>query len=1080
MEREAGEPTCKSCKTAIPAGARFCPNCGARLVEQPVLPKTTAAAPGGEHRQITVMFCDLIGSTRLSTELHAEDLRELIGAYHEICATEIESRGGMIASYMGDGVMAYFGYPQASEDAAIRAADAGLGITRRVAQMGERLAAERGITLATRVALHTGRVLVGEIGAGVHRDRHAVTGVVPNLAARLESLAPRNGLVISEQTRALIHRAFRIDSIGSYDLKGIPQPVEVYRVLGRKPPASVLRDQRQKLIGRETELEALEAAWEKALSGAVVRVTVEAEPGVGKSALAARFIERARIEAAHIIEFAGSSGERNAPFACLRQTIARHLEAAGAGSADEVRQTLAGWLDAGTPEAASSQVPIPHVETMLAFWRGELAAGAEGRGAVFAAAAALFAAARPPLLVVLEDAHWIDPSTRELLDRILGDAAPKASGMGRLALALTRPGARLDWRRPDDVTLRLGRLATGSCRKLIEAVAGCRVEALLAQRIEAATDGLPLYVEEFTKALIESGHVHRQRGVLRGAELGSSIETPASLLDLITARLDTLGDAKVLAQIAAVLGRTFDDAALRAVSGRAAEEIETELAALEAAGILTTGASGGITFRHALFQKAAYESLLRSARRTWHRRYLDWLEAVPERIAAVRPETRAFHLEACGEHRSAAELYIEAGLAASSASASFEAAAHFRTASDLLALEPTDSRTLTDRLHAQVLLAGALLAARGPGAPETRAAYDQALHLAEAAPESDWHLAAYWGWWRVSETFALMAERARRLLEVSNRMRGAEFKLQAMHCAWANAFQMGELEAVRGQAKVGLELYEEAGFAHLRTLYGGHDCKVCALGEMGLAAWLMGAGDQAASHVDQALAHAEAIGHVGSLLHALDIAVMLHHYRRDGDAVARYAERLLALGTDYDLEEYRAKADIFLGWRAIDAGDPVAGLDRVSRGFQVLQEVGTPEDFPVYQCMRAEALRLLGDPDGALAALAGARAVIAEQGVAYWAAEIARQEAEVALSRDVPETELIAAKLEEARRIAVSQGALALELRASLTGLACARRLGGAEAASAAVAEVLARFEPGATGRDIDEARAALARALAR
>ena len=453
---------------------------------------------------------------------------------------------------------------------------------------------------------------------------------------------------------------------------------------------------------------------------------------------------------------------------------------------------------------------------------------------------------------------------------------------------------------------------------------------------------------------------------------------------------------------------------------------------------------------------------------------------MPERIAAVRPETRGFHLEACGEHRAAAELYVEAGLAANSTSACFEAAAHFRTASDLLALEAADSRTLTARLHAQVLLAGALLAARGPGAPETRAAYDQALHLADAAPESDWHLAAYWGWWRVSETFSAMAERAQRLLEVSNRMRGAEFKLQAMHCAWANAFQMGELEVARGRARIGLQLYEEAGFEHLRTLYGGHDCKVCALGEIGLAAWLLGAGDAAAAPVEQALAHAEAIEHVGSLLHALDIAVMLHHYRRDGMAVARDAERLLALGTDYDLEEYRAKADIFLGWRAIDAGELVPGLERVSRGFQVLQEVGTPEDFPVYQCMRAEALRLLGNPDGALAALAGARAVIAEQGVAYWAAEIARQEAEVALSRDVPDTRSIAAKLEEARGIAASQGALALELRASLTGLAFARRIGAAEPASAVVAEVLARFEPGASGRDIDEARAALALALAR
>ncbi len=1071
VQHRAGASTCQACRAELPAGARFCPGCGARLELRQAAGAGAAVGSehSGEHRQITVMFCDLVGSTRLSAELHAEDLRELLRTYHEICATEIEGRGGMISSYLGDGVMAYFGYPQASEDAALRATDAGLGIASRVARLGEQLQAERRIALAARVALHTGKVLIGEMGAGEHRDRHAVTGIVPNLAARLESLAPRNGLVVSEQTRALIHPAFRLDPIGSYDLKGIPQPVEVYRVHGRKPAASVLRDQRQRLVGRAAELDLLEAAWHRARNGAMVRVTIEAEPGLGKSAIAARFIERARIEPRRVIEFAGGLSERNAPFACLRQTVSRHLQAAGTLSAEQARRTLAGWLDAA--DGATN----PHVETMLAVWRGELAAGADGRAAVFAAAMALFKAVEPPVLVVLEDAHWIDPSTAELLRKILDGAGP-----GQLALALTRPGGWTDWRRADDVTIQLRRLDRTDCRALIEGVAGCAVETSLAQRIEAATDGLPLYVEEFTKALIEAGLVRRQRGVLRGVELDASIETPASLLDLITSRLDLLGDAKIFAQIAAVLGRSFERAALVAVSGRAPDEVEQALTALEEAGIITVEAAGDAAFRHALFQKAAYESLLRPAKRTWHRRYLDWLEAAPERMAAVRPETVGFHLGACGAKEPAAARYLEAGLAANRASASFEAAAHFRKARDLLARDAAASRPTTARLQAQVLMAGALLSARGPGAPETRAAYDEALQLAEATPESEWHLAAYWGWWRVSETFAAMAERARRLLDVSQRMQGAEFKLQAMHCGWANAFQMGELEAARGRASVGLELYEEAGFDHLKTLYGGHDCKVCALGETGLATWLLGAGDRAVDHADRALAHARAIDHVGSLLHALDIALMLHHYRRDGAAVARHAEHLLELAVHHDLEEYRAKADIFLGWRDIDAGRPQPGLERVSRGFRVMQEVGTPEDFPVYQCMRAAALCQLGDPDAALAALAEARAVIAEQGVAYWAAEIARHEALAELSRARPDAALVAAKLDEAQRIAKSQGALALELRAALTSLVFARQMGESEPAEAALVGILARFAPDVTSRDIADARTALARVAAR
>ena len=1063
--------TCQTCQSAVPPGARFCPGCGARLTGHPAL-STTA---GGEHRQITVMFADLVGSTRLSAELHPEDLRELLRSYQQICADEVERGSGMIASYMGDGVMAYFGYPRASEDAAIRAADAALGVTRRVTELGERLKAEQGIDLATRVALHTGRVLVGQMGSGENRDHHAITGIVPNLAARLEGLAPRNGIVVSEQTRALIVPAFRVEPMGHYDLKGIPAPVQAFRVLGRNAAAGVLQTSGRPLVGRAAKLEALRTAWHRACAGTAVLATVVAEAGAGKTATAAAFINEARIQRSQLFELAGTQAGQNSPFACMRETVARHLNATGATRPHEAREALRQWLggtDAGTET---------HVEILTALWRGETAEGPEGRGSLFAAAAALIDALPAPVLLVLEDAHWIDPSTLELVDRLMA-----ASSAGRLVLSLTRPDAPHVWSRPEDPRLLLDRLSSEGCREMIEAVAGCKVETSLARRIEAATDGLPLYVEEFTKALIELGFVDQRRGVLRAVDLDASVETPTSLLDLITSRLDMLGNAKSLAQIAAVLGRQFDHDALVAVSQQPAGEVDQALNALKKAGIVASMPDGGIGFRHALFQNAAYESLLRPARRTWHRRYLDWLKSAPERMAAIRPETIAFHLEACDEHRDAAERYVEAGLAANRASASREAAVHFARARDLLAIAPPPAAPgaleahdglATARLRAQVLLAGALLSSSGPGAAETRAAYDEALRLAEAVPESDWHLAAYWGWWRVSDSFAAMAVRARRLLEVSKRMHGAEFKLQAMHCAWANTFLMGELDASVETARDGLELYEEAGFDHLRTLYGGHDCKVCALGETALATWLLGAGDAASAYADQALAHADALGHVGSLLHALDIAIMLHHYRRDGDAVARHAERLLALGTEHDLDEYRAKADVFLGWREIDAGRQAAGLDRLDAGFAILLEIGTPEDFPVYQCMRAEALRHLGDPDAALDALRGGRAVLVEQGVAFWAAEIARQEAEAELSRERPNEAFVAQRLEEAERIASSQNALALMLRTRLTALAFARRIGRTAHASSALAEVLDRFAPAAGGRDIEDARAALAAA---
>ncbi|MEM8854380.1 MAG: hypothetical protein AAGD34_11825, partial [Pseudomonadota bacterium] len=594
-----------------------------------------------------------------------------------------------------------------------------------------------------------------------------------------------------------------------------------------------------------------------------------------------------------------------------------------------------------------------------------------------------------------------------------------------------------------------------------------------AAALAAPPDGLPLYVEELTKSLMEEGRAVIRHGILRPAQLAASVDTPPSLLDLITARLDTLGEAKTHAQVASVLGRSFEVEALEVVSRTTPAEVDDAIAVLERAGIVVRRRRS-VQFRHALFQKAAYESLVRKSRRRFHRRYVAWLKDDGARLATVLPEHLGHHLAGCEEFADAARHYLDAGLTANKASASLEAAAHFERSQTLFARAPEDEEgRAVERLKAQVLLAGALLSARGPGAPETRDAYDVALTLAEQAPESDWHLAAYWGWWRVSDSFAMMAQRARRLVDVSQKMKGAEFKLQALHCAWANAFAMGDLAVSETTAEDGLDLYRSGHFEDQRTLYGGHDCMVCALGELGLTRWLMGAGDTAAELTAQALAHAEKIGHVGSLMHALDIAVMLAHYRRDQTGVSAIAGRLKALADHHDLEEYRAKGDIFLGWCDIDKGQAERGLDRLDRGFRIMQEVGTPEDFPVYQSMRAQALRGLGDVDGALDALSRGRAVIVEQGVAYWAAEIAREEAAAELFRSTPDPLMVAARLEEARKIAERQGASALTLRAAVTALHAAQHFGGGSFSKAHddLCTVLDRFPDSAMGRDLSDAR---------
>ena len=1051
---------CATCGEQTPERARFCPCCGARLAEHAAL----KAEEGGEYRQITVLFCDLVGSTGLSARLDPEDLRELLRDYQSVCAEAIERRGGMIAQFLGDGLLAYFGYPRAQEDAAGRAADAALEIVERIEASGAALEAERGIHFATRLAMHTGRVLIGEMGAGRTREPHAVTGMVPNLAARLERHAPENGVVLSEATRAFIAATHEVERIGAVELRGVPQPVEIHRLVCRAPVLGMLPALRLPLVGREAELSILRHAWARVAAGESVRVLVTAEPGAGKSVLAGAFMDETGIDRSAVLEFVGSTATRHAPFATMADALGRWLEVPGEGSP---RERLLGWL--GQDPEAEAQA-----ELLLRLCRGDVETDRDGREAMFAAGAKLLGSDPGPLLAVIDDAHWVDASTLELLDRFF---APRP--VPCLLIVLARPGLEMMWSDGEEVSLTLGGLDEAACASLIEAAAGAPVEPALARRIVRTTNGLPLYVEELTRALVASDRVREDRGVIRAVDLTLEAPIPDTLLDVIMTRLDALGRAKQMAQIAAVFGRSFERAALAEVSGNAAEDVDAAVSALVSAGILTAARGGHMAFRHALYQTAAYDSLVRRARRVWHERYLDWLERDPDRLARTRPETLGFHLARCGRLREAAERYLEAGLAASRSSASLEASAHFRTSADLLAGFPGEGRNKADRaalrLRVQVLLAGALLSARGPGAPLTRAAYEAAVELAETAPESEWHFPAYWGWWRVSDSFATMAARAGRLLAVSERMQGREFKLQAKHCVWATSFQMGELARSVANAREGLALYEAGGAAGSGSLYGGHDAKVCAMGEIALAEWLRGAGDAAVAFADRAIEHAGRLGHLGSMLHALDIAVMLHHYRRDGAHAAAVARRLLALAAEHDLEDYRAKAEIFLGWVEIDAGRIGDGLARLDRGFATMQAIGTPEDFPVYQCMRAEALRCMGDPENALAVLREGRSIVEAEGVNYWAAELARHEAEAEMARARPDAGFIAARLAEAHSIAVAQGALMLELRARLSALGWVRRRGAPNAAEGTLAETLARFAPDARGRDLDEARTILA-----
>ena len=1052
---------CDSCQESIADTARFCQFCGA-----PVADRQRSVAPDddGENRQLTVMFCDLVNSTALSNRLDAEDLRDVIRTYQEVCADAIEAHEGTIGQYLGDGVLAYFGYPRASESAAIHATDAALDIVAGIEERSDAMQRRLGVSMATRVALHTGRVLIGQMGAGQTRDRHALTGSTPNLAARLEQVAPVNGVAISAQTAALVSRAFEVETLGSHEMKGFSDPVEAFRVLKRRWVVSVVPERDAPLIGREAELAQMMAAWDGLAETGNRRVSVIAEPGMGKSSVAAAFLSAIGIEESRILQVGGSLRDRNTPFGCLRRAVEQWTGLGAVHAARSSEEQIAQWF--GVSDLSDSI----HAQTLNQVLTDTLDSDARAR--VLAACRTRIEALPKPLLLVAEDAHWVDPSTVEVLEHVLETTE------GVMLLRLSRPDHEYTYADENTETITLDRLDAAACDALIESTAGGPVEAELSRRITSVSGGLPLFIEEFTKSLVESASVSRVRGVLRPTNLHTQVATPSSILDMITVRLDALGNAKALAQVCAVLGRSFDRAALAAVSLDPEDTLDPMIERLTDAGILIRDWSGRLSFRHALFQTAAYESLLRKEKQACHARFLDWLEERPNQRKAIPPDIVALHLEACGREREAIDCYMQAGRLAQETSASLEAATHFQKTCDLIDKQG-DRDALGDLpLRAQVMLASALLSARGSGAAETRNAYDYAMALAEASPESDWHFPAYWGWWRVSDSFTTMARRGTWLVEKSQSMQGMEFKLQAQHCLWANAFQTADFDGSIRSAQDGLSLYDAGRFEGSATFYGGHDCKVCALGEIGLATWIQGAGDAAVEQVEQAVAHADHLDHLGSMLHALDIAVMLHHYRRDTAAALRVSKRLIALATENDLDEYHAKGEIFAGWVQVERGETAAGLARIDAGYRIVEEIATPEDFPVYECIRAHAFARLGDWGAARAALNKGQQVIAAEGVNYWGAEIARMRASIEILCPDGDKASIPTLLNDAEALAREQGALALELRACLTRCEWARAVDGpVMVAMDALGAVRARFAPGTSSRDLDDADAVLSHA---
>ncbi|HSX82903.1 MAG TPA: adenylate/guanylate cyclase domain-containing protein, partial [Candidatus Saccharimonadia bacterium] len=710
-----------------------------------ITPALAHITPDAERRQLTVMFCDLVGSTQLSGQLDPEDLRAVVRAYQDAAAEVIQSYEGHIAQYLGDGLLVYFGYPTAHEDDARRAVHTGLGIVQTIATLNTPLAAQYDVQLAVRLGIHTGPVVVGVMGGG-GRHEHLALGETPNIAARLEGLAPVNTVVISAVTARLVQGTFALEDLGTHALHGVAEPMTISRVRGLLATPS--RDEEffttavPVLVGREEESGLLRRRWAQSTAGLGQVVFVSGEAGIGKSALVGGLRAQVRAEGMPRIAFRCSPYHTTSALYPMITHIERLLQF----EPDDPPATRLAKLEAGLRPyplplaevvpllAGLLSVPLP-AERYAALTLSPQQQKQQTLDTLVAWLAA--EAERQPVLVAWEDLHWADPTTLEALGLVI----EQAPTVPMLHVLTYRPEFSPPWPQRSHITpIVLNRLERPQVEALIAQRAGGKtLPAEVVQYIVAKTDGVPLYVEELTKMLLASPLLREEvdQYVLTGPL--RTVAIPDTLQDALMARLDQLNRAKEVAQLGAVLGREFAYELLQAIAPQDEDTLQAGLAQLVAAELLYQRGRpprARYIFKHALIQDAAYASLLKRTRQQVHQQIAQVFEARFPALVETQPELVAQHFTAAGCYEQAVHYWQRAGQQASDHSANLEAISHFTTGIELHKSLPETSEHTQQALTLHIAFGAALQMAKGLAAPEVEHTYTQAYTLCQQVGET--------------------------------------------------------------------------------------------------------------------------------------------------------------------------------------------------------------------------------------------------------------------------------------------------------------------------------------------------------
>ncbi len=1042
--------------------------------------------PEAERRQLTVMFCDLVDSTGLARQLDPEDLREVVRAYQAACVKAIARFEGHIAQYLGDGLLVYFGYPVAHEDDAQRAVRAGLGIVEAMGQLNTRLTQERGVQLAVRLGIHTGLVVVGKVGGGTRQEQLAL-GETPIIAYRLQDMAAPNTLVISPATFQLLGGFFACQPLGMPLLKGQAQPLAVYRVLYESMARSRLEAAGSTgltpLVGREQESGLLLERWAQVKDGLGQVVLLSGEAGIGKSRLVQVLKEQVAAEPqAWLTPCQCSPYHQHTalyPMIDLLERVALRFDREE--SPQQKLSKLEGFLvQYGLPLAetvplfaALLSLPLPAAYAPLT-----MSPEQQKQQTLHAFLTILLRiAAQQPVLFVMEDLHWVDPTTLEFLT-LLVDQGPTAR---ILALWTFRPDFSPPWTGRSHLTqVTLLRLLRQQATEMTYRVAhGKALPREVVEQIVARTDGVPLFVEELTKMVLESGLLQEREDRYDLTSPLPPLAIPATLHDSLLARLDRLATVKSLAQLGATLGREFSYELLQAVSSWDERTLQRGLHQLVAAEMLyQQGLPPQATyiFKHALIQETAYQSLLKNTRQQYHQRIAQVLaEHFPD-TAETQPELLARHYTEAGLNEQAVVYWQRAGQQARQRSANLEAVQHLATGLALLAMLPEAPTRVQQELDLQLALGPALLATRGYAAPEVEQTYARARVLCQQVGETPQLFQALWGLWYfylVRAELQTARDLGEQLLNWAQRVQAPGLLLLAHRMLGQTLSFLGEFSTAQGHLEQGMTLYDPEQHRSLASLYGQDQGVICR-SWAALALWCLGYPDQALQQSHAALTLAQELAHPFSLVYALCFASKLSQLRQEAQAAQERATAAMVLCTEQGFVLYLARGTILRGWALAEQGQGEEGRAQMHQGLAAYQATGSEVFRPSYLACLAEAYGKAGQAEEGLTMLAEALTVVHKTGERFYEAELYRLKGELLLARSAAHQMEAETCFRQALDVERRQQAKSWELRAALSLSRLWQQQGKRAKAQDLLAPIYGWFTEGFDTADLQEARVLL------